>query len=872
MYTDVTDSYKQVISKHSRHFVAKIKFDTTGKIFADKQIYTIKYDGGSSNTDYLTIGSVLSACLTVEMVATTYKMANRYFHLFIGLALSDGTIEWIPQGRYKVIDVQTKAGKTTIQCQDKLILSDLRYVSRISYPAKISDILAEIGNKINVTFNTYNNKDYTITTKPKGYTIRQMLGMIAMMWGCFVVCNRDGSVDFRWYSDSDYNISLDRTETPEIAEDSYTLGYITCFYDDSDENYYQKGDSEAEQGIIIENKYMTDSILSTVYAKLEGFSYNAAKIKCLLGDPRVDVWDIVSIANGDGVAVVPVMSYTWDFDGGFCAEIVSSIETSSEEEYRQGTAAAEKEAEKAKTEEVREAGALSDYAYISDVAVKHNGITYTATKDTATGLISKISDSNGSEFSPTLNSGITDTTFHNAVIMAIAIMSGLGVSTIMPITTGLVGYFDYKKQCEVTQWGNRLGGDNIPITGNATLSSDCLEMPNKTYGMFKMPYQGNGDLVVYAVVKTSINQSTQWYEQDTVIGSSYQLAASYWRSICVNGYVDAGERYRTWWVDKFDNGITGGINGVYTKSHEQYHILTLTQNNGLLCFYIDGVLTDDTITLTERYGDYWGINCLANNTGGIQYFQKTKYSGMTAYLKMLAFGRTPHTAEQIETNVAWLREYYGLTNCIMPVTTGLIGYFDFKNQCTTTSWVNVLGGNNITISGNASVTSDGLLMLDDTTSGDFACESEQKIVYCVYRTKAESCGTVWFKWEPVVTQKIQSNTEKLAFNLSQNPDNMIALGCNNYDVVSNTTSLNDWHIATILRVDDENAALYIDGAYIGSCAATRGSFNGGYYLHQHMNYKTVIPVEYKCVAFGSAVHTPEQIATNAAWLKKYYGI
>ena len=231
MYTDVTDSYKQVISKHSRHFVAKIKFDTTGKVFEGKQIYNIKYDGGSSNTDYLTIGSVLSACLTVEMVATTYKMANRYFHLFIGLELSDGSIEWIPQGRYKVIDVQTKAGKTTLQCQDKLIMSDLKYVSRISYPAKISDILHEISEKINVQFLTYDYTDYDIKSKPTGYTIREMISMIAMMWGCFAVCNREGNIEFLWYTPTDYTITLDRTDAPEIAEDTYTLGFITCYYD-----------------------------------------------------------------------------------------------------------------------------------------------------------------------------------------------------------------------------------------------------------------------------------------------------------------------------------------------------------------------------------------------------------------------------------------------------------------------------------------------------------------------------------------------------------------------------------------------------------------------------------------------------------------
>lgn len=69
---------------------------------------------------------------------------------------------------------------------------------------------------------------------------------------------------------------------------------------------------------------------------------------------------------------------------------------------------------------------LTDYKYISDLSAQCNGITYTAEKDTATGLISKIADSAGHVLTPEIPEGITDIAMHNAAIFALAMARGLG--------------------------------------------------------------------------------------------------------------------------------------------------------------------------------------------------------------------------------------------------------------------------------------------------------------------------------------------------------------------------------------------------------------------------------------------------------------
>lgn len=288
-------------------------------------------------------------------------------------------------------------------------------------------------------------------------------------------------------------------------------------------------------------------------------------------------------------------------------------------------------------------GVLTEYEYLTDLSAKYNGVTYTAEKDSATGLISRISDDRGNEFEPTISSGITDVAMHNAAFLAVAMLSGLGESTIMPVTAGLVGYFDYKRQCAPALWTNRLGGDNIPITGSAAVNAECLQMPNGTRGTFSMPYT-DGVMTLYAILKCSDKSGTGSWNLNYVLGAGSMNKHGGMRCLC--------EYNETWLFANSGNAydIVPGISAV-----DNYHVIAVTcdvsQNEVM---YIDGVSVGSKSLPKVSYGGIWGINHL-NNNGVVQ-----EPSVLTCNLKMLAFGRTAHTAEQIATNVAWLKQYYGL--------------------------------------------------------------------------------------------------------------------------------------------------------------------------------------------------------------------
>lgn len=284
---------------------------------------------------------------------------------------------------------------------------------------------------------------------------------------------------------------------------------------------------------------------------------------------------------------------------------------------------------------------LTDYEYISDNSVRYNGVTYTVEKDASTGLISKISDSVGNEFIPTTNSGITDATLHNAVFWAVAMHGGLGESTIMPVTAGLVGYFDYKRQCTAAKWTNRLGGDNITITGSAEVTAECLQMPSGTHGTFSMPYT-DGVLTLYAVLKCSNKSGAGLWDLNYIMGTGPMTAAGKGRCLC--------EFNETW---HFANGVHDI--GAGASPMEDYHVVAVTcDTNSEEIMYIDGVSVDSASLPKVAYGNTWGFNYMADDGAG------DGVSYLTTHFKMAALGRTAHTAEQIAANTAWLKAYYNI--------------------------------------------------------------------------------------------------------------------------------------------------------------------------------------------------------------------
>lgn len=325
MYNNVTDAFKTMIRSPSRTFRGRLKIN-------DKWIYAnfkkLSYETSSSSEEYLQLGSAVSAKIEFSIKRIDELFENTEIPIEIGLKLPSGKYEYIPVGFFTAEHPTNDQATTTFTAYDRMMKTTGLYVSNLTYPASAVSVLNEISADCGVPVDVSNiDSSIMISTKPAGYTYREMIGYIASMAGGFACVDRTGTIVIKWYSDVDYKLDGTRIMSFEKDESNYNLEKLSCNVDNSTTLTSGGG----ILGVTFDNPFMTQDRLDNIFKKLSGFSYRGASVKTL-GDVRLDPWDMITVEDGEDAYKVPVMNIQQEYDGGLAMTITSYGKTQTEQE------------------------------------------------------------------------------------------------------------------------------------------------------------------------------------------------------------------------------------------------------------------------------------------------------------------------------------------------------------------------------------------------------------------------------------------------------------------------------------------------------------------------------------------------------------
>lgn len=325
MYNNVTDAFKTMIRSPSRTFRGRLKIN-------DKWIYAnfkkLSYETSSSSEEYLQLGSAVSAKIELSIKRIDELFENTEIPIEIGLKLPSGKYEYIPVGFFTAEHPTNDQATTTFTAYDRMMKTTGLYVSNLTYPASAVSVLNEISAGCGVPVDVSNiDSSIMISTKPAGYTYREMIGYIASMAGGFACVDRTGTIVIKWYLDVDYKLDVTRIMSFEKDESNYNLEKLSCNVDNSTTLTSGGG----ILGVTFDNPFMTHDRLDNIFKRLSGFSYRGASVKTL-GDVRLDPWDVITVEDGEGTYKVPVMNIQQEYDGGLTMTITSYGKTQTEQE------------------------------------------------------------------------------------------------------------------------------------------------------------------------------------------------------------------------------------------------------------------------------------------------------------------------------------------------------------------------------------------------------------------------------------------------------------------------------------------------------------------------------------------------------------
>lgn len=645
----VSDEYLAQVQSSGRQFGVMVK--VYGNSAEPDTLWlgdVISVDILRSCSDQLQIGACMSDMLTLETKATTL-FNGRLKKVEVFYRCTAPVLDWVKLGTFYVDEAVTRNGVTAVKAYDMMSRLDKRVswvdtskATAPTFPCKMQAMLNYLCARAGVTTD-FVCEDITVEKAPDGYTAQELISYIAASHGRNARFSPSEVLKFPAYEEVGKTVQHGRCYSLDIAGGSgYTVKGILLQRGGDDKIYIDGTASEYDEtadGIVTAyDPFATVGIAEYAWNRLGGLNYSAVSLE-MPAENILEPGDVFTVEDADGTqkkVIVMEQELSLTCTGGFVEKISCTAESKAQNRSTENRQEA--------TEKQMAAGAtsatLTEYQYLTDASVKFNGTTYTIEKDVTTGLISKISDSNGNEFEPEISAGITDVAAHNAVFWAVAMCRG--ISKMAFIMDGIFGMFTPDtRDIANSRWRNSVSGYNDITLSGGSENGSALHFNPGEYGSLICDEPNT----VYCVTDVEFKQvsSETWIPLITKKIAPDRPNYGYdLFSLCL-----ADKRN----LLSFSAIICDIIS---EADSSEIHTVCYTRDNGKAYLYIDSVLVGTQLSVYR--GNYSGNMLLNYSSRGGVIPSEHELGGSNFY--MCAFGSQYHDEATVRNNSAYLMKKY----------------------------------------------------------------------------------------------------------------------------------------------------------------------------------------------------------------------
>ena len=278
-----------------------------------------------------------SAKIVFASVITSFRKLDKITPE-IGL-LVDGTYEWVKMGEYFINDIEIDRNRKTteLELMDGMFKLNREYVTDLTYPAEIRNVIKEICLKTGVVLANETmgiaSMNYRIEQIPKDkkMTFRDVLSLAAQMLGMSCFFNREGKLEVKELTDSGIVITADSYFMHGLtkSEIEYQIAGITC---KKDKETLTVG-LRTGRSLEIENVLMYQSALDNLYHSIKDIRYYPFSLN-YQGHLLLDVGQWVTIKTNTGETFKsPVLSQSFNFKGGLRGRISADSKAGNDAQY-----------------------------------------------------------------------------------------------------------------------------------------------------------------------------------------------------------------------------------------------------------------------------------------------------------------------------------------------------------------------------------------------------------------------------------------------------------------------------------------------------------------------------------------------------------
>ena len=324
---NTTADYKIEINKPSRSFECKITIGNNIYTNEDLVNLTLEY---TQPQEGFAIGNTISKSLDLTLLNRgDIIYSTSQIKIEIGLRIGP-TIEYILMGIFNIDDIEKTDYTTKFTAYDNMIKFETAYFSSLGDKPTLKQVVNELSKITGVEF-TGSLPAYTVS-KLDGFTCREVLSYAASICGGNAFITRDGKFTIKSLSEVEKSIDGNNYFNYTREEVKYKVGKISCQVDEN--NILSKGSIGTDSMELgFENQWVTETIITEIYNKLNGLSYLGYSMKWQ-GDLSLDPYDIITVTDVKNVVrKIPILSQKITYTGGLTSEIGAKGETKNKNSF-----------------------------------------------------------------------------------------------------------------------------------------------------------------------------------------------------------------------------------------------------------------------------------------------------------------------------------------------------------------------------------------------------------------------------------------------------------------------------------------------------------------------------------------------------------
>lgn len=318
---EVSEQLRSVIDSDSRTF--KVRILHGENIYNEIRILkrSVKLPDSS-----MSIGNALCSMLECSAEDIPLSIIGADIKPQITVA---GCDEWIPLGRFKAERPTVQNGTVTFLAYDAMNAAGNKVYSSQLTEGKhaVQEIFDDICNVLQAECVPLPDELGTLEIENNliGYSCRDALAYLAGFIGRNCIVNRQGFFEMKAFTAVSYDkLNGDRIAEPKLSDADSIIGYVACCVDG--ETTLQTGTGSEGFEFISPpiTQFQLDLLGDTLMDENSPIRvYRAGKIKQLLGDPRLEICDVIKLDFNNESHTIPITSLLFDYDGGLLTEIES---------------------------------------------------------------------------------------------------------------------------------------------------------------------------------------------------------------------------------------------------------------------------------------------------------------------------------------------------------------------------------------------------------------------------------------------------------------------------------------------------------------------------------------------------------------------